>query len=261
MFKSVIKKNLKNTLALFNKDYLLEYFQIKRAEKKVLAPITAFYSGFIFQGMKIIDVGVNVGSYSQAFLSMGAKVIGLEPQKYCQQILSKRFKNESRFKLIPSASGASLSVGEIHKTHSHTIASMNADWIDSVKKSDRFKGENWNTKERISITTLDQVIKENFIPDYIKIDVEGFEKEVLKGLNQPVNFISFEITLPEMTKQAIDCIEEVDRLGNYVYVIPEQVLSKINTWYSKKEILEQLQGLGAGTAKVSSDIFCKRLIS
>jgi len=258
-FKSSIKKILNLSLAVFDKEFLIEYWQIKNNESKVLPSISDFYSGFITPNMKIIDVGVNVGNYSQAFLNFGAKVIGLEPQKYCQNILRKRFKNATNFKLIPLASGSKVSTEEIHTPTSHTVASMNKNWIDSVKQSNRFNGEVWNKTETISVTTLDLIIKENFIPDYIKIDVEGYELEVLKGLNHQINFISFEITLPEMKQSAIDCVNEIARIGNYVYTIPsEDKIMDTKNWYSKSEIISQLESLSQSNKKVSSDIFCKK---
>ena len=245
--KSNIKKILNRFLQLFDKEFLIEFWQIKNNEPKILPNISNFYSGFITPFMKIIDVGANVGNYSQAFLNLGATVIGLEPQKYCQKILKKRFNNSANFKLITSASGSKVSTQEIHMPTSHTIASMNKNWIESVKKSNRFSGEDWDRTETISVTTLDLIIAENFKPDYIKIDVEGYELEVLKGLNTPINYISFEITLPEMKQTAIDCVNEVARIGNYVYTIPsEDKIINTKNWYSSSQIISQLESLSQG---------------
>jgi FkbM family methyltransferase len=259
-FKSLIKKISITFLDLFNRGYLIEYWQILKNEKNNLPPIEKFYSGFITPKMKIIDVGTNVGNYSKVFLDQGADVIGLEPQTYCQNILKKRFNNNTHFKLISAASGSKVTTENIHRSNSHTIASMNKSWIEEVKKSDRFTGESWNETETISVTTLDLIIKDNFIPDYIKIDVEGYELEVLKGLTYPVTNISFEITLPEMKQSAIDCVNEISRIGNYVFIIPDkEKLSDVKEWHTRPEILLQLENLSKTSNSVSSDIFCKKI--
>ncbi|MBX3164158.1 MAG: FkbM family methyltransferase [Bacteroidetes bacterium] len=251
---------IKKIAAHFIKKHQLEYWSIKKNETKTLAPIRHFYSDFIFPEMKIIDVGANVGNYSQVFLNLNAKVIGVEPQKFCQNILKKRFRNNQNFKLISAASGAVVSSSIIHKSKSHTIASMNKNWIGNVTQSNRFKNENWKDEEIVSVTTMDNIIKENFVPDYIKIDVEGYEKEVLKGLNHAVNFISFEITLPEMKQAAIDCVNEISRIGNYVFVIPNQdKLIDIKEWFSKTDVLAYIEELSKQSTEISADIFCKKI--
>jgi FkbM family methyltransferase len=45
------------------------------------------------------------------------------------------------------------------------------------------------------MTTMDTLISLYGKPDYCKIDVEGFEINVLKGLNIPLNLVSFEYHL------------------------------------------------------------------
>ena len=49
-------------------------------------------------------------------------------------------------------------------------------------------------KKIIPVTTLDNLIDEFGMPIFCKIDVEGFELQVLKGLSFPIKYISFEFT-------------------------------------------------------------------
>ena len=83
-------------------------------------------------------------------------------------------------------------------------------WIDKVKKSGRFSDFQWNKKEKVKVATLDSMITEFGRPSFIKIDVVGFEYEVIQGLSEKVNNISIEFT-PEYIDSTL---ASLNYLGN-----------------------------------------------
>ena len=64
------------------------------------------------------------------------------------------------------------------------------------------------------ILNLDSMINKYGIPKFIKIDVEDYEYKVLCGLNQPIEFISFEYTVPERVDEVIKCIDRINFLAS-----------------------------------------------
>ncbi|HEY2341489.1 MAG TPA: FkbM family methyltransferase, partial [Chthoniobacteraceae bacterium] len=64
----------------------------------------------------------------------------------------------------------------------------------------------------VELVTLDGLIAQFGVPDFIKIDVEGFELEVLSGLSRSVPLISLEWT-PELTDNLLQCIDLLAGLG------------------------------------------------
>jgi hypothetical protein len=61
------------------------------------------------------------------------------------------------------------------------------------------------------MTTLDELISAHGSPAFCKIDVEGYEAEVLAALSQPIAALSFEFT-PEVRAVALECVDRLSRI-------------------------------------------------
>jgi len=210
-----------------------------------------FYRQFINPGDLVFDVGANVGNRVEAFLNIGAKVIAVEPQEACYSVLEEKFGK--KIQIIKLGLGEKDEVKDFYVSDENTISSFSKEWIDSVKDN-RFKGNNWESPIKIEITTLDKLIMNYGHPKFIKIDVEGFELQVLLGLTQKIELISFEYTVPEQTNAIFDCLNQIE-LYNYEiecnYSIGESMEMQSSTWQApvdfKNHILTdsfQLTGFG-----------------
>lgn len=196
-----------------------------------------FYSKFILKGDIFFDVGANVGNRVLPLLELGAKVFAFEPQKSCRNILKWRFGG--KITVIPKALGENEDEKNLHVSNFSGISSISTDWINSVKDT-RFKNYEWGAVEKVQITTLDKAIKTYGVPKFIKIDVEGYELEVLKGLSQPIDIISFEYTTPEQTDKAIACIKRISLLDKNIecnYSIGESMKFSLTKWVKVEEML------------------------
>jgi FkbM family methyltransferase len=238
----MIKKILRNTgLYVYLKYWRKKYFpsQIQRNENGLLGEKLVFYKQFLKWGDLCFDVGANIGNRTEAFLNLGAKVVAVEPQSECAQMLRLRFGG--KIKLIKMALGERETDGSIYISDTSEISSLSKDWIDSVSKS-RFKDSQWNKKETVKITTLDNLIASNGLPKFCKIDVEGYEEEVLKGLSQPIDFISFEYTIPERLKNFSNCLAQLSRIGKFDcnYTVGEKMKLEFRTWVSKDELVKKV---------------------
>lgn len=215
-----------------------------------------FYSQFINKGDLCFDVGANLGSRVEIFLKLGANVIAIEPQDMCAKKLTKKYKNNNRVVVVQKALGEKEGEAEIMISNASTISSLSKEWINSVKTSGRFSHYKWDKSVVVAVTTLDKLIEECGKPVFCKIDVEGFEFEVLKGLHKAVNTISFEFT-PEFIEPAINSIKHLSDIGKYQlnYSIGEVMRLTLPRWVEYEEmrtILAELQ-----TKNIWGDVYAR----
>lgn len=211
----------------------------QQLEKKLIPARLSFYNQFVNVGDICFDVGANIGNRTEIFLALGAKVIAVEPQRQCVQMLKLRFGN--KIHLLQVALGMSEASAKMYISETSEISSLSKDWIDSVSKS-RFSNSQWTKKETVRISTLDRLIATYGLPRFCKIDVEGYEQEVLMGLSQPIEFISFEYTIPERMGSVAECLAQLSKLGNFEcnYTVGEQMELKFPQWVSQETLMKTL---------------------
>ena len=218
--------------------------------------MSKFYSQFINTGDLCFDIGANLGNRTEVFLGLGASVVAVEPQESCMQQLHKRYKDNDRVVLIQKALGSSEGQGEMMLSNSHTLSSMSKGWIESVKHSGRFPSCQWQERISVAITTLDKLIEKYGKPVFCKIDVEGFEYEVIRGLSSSFKFLSFEFT-PEFIDSAIKAVKYFSELGKVVFNLSlgETTTFVLPEWIGSDEVCPIL--LSYQGKPFFGDVYCR----
>ncbi len=155
----------------------------------------AIYARFLNEGDLAFDIGSHVGDRAGSFLRLGAKVIAVEPQPALGNVLKLMYGRNPKFELVRAAAGSRE--GEIElklNTKNPTVATASDDFIKSADAAPGWEGQRWDDKIKVPMTTLDALIDRYGRPAFVKIDVEGFEDEVLAGLSQPLPALSIEFT-------------------------------------------------------------------
>jgi FkbM family methyltransferase len=218
-------RKLKNKI--FPNKYFLE-------EKNRIKLRIKFYSQFIKENDLCFDIGANIGNRINPLLTLHAKVIAVEPQKACCDVLKWEFGK--KITIIPYGVGAKEEYKNFYISNDSTLSSFSETWINSIETG-RFKNNKWNKIEPIKIVTLDSLIDKFGIPQFIKIDVEGFELEVLKGLSCPIPILSFEYAVPEQTENVINCIKRAFEINNNIvfnYCVGEHMDFILKEWIDIK---------------------------
>lgn len=177
-----------------------------------------FYRTLITPGMLVFDIGANMGNRSKIFRELGARVVAFEPQSWCAGFLAAAFKGDTDFTLDRSALSDHEGEQTMHIGEAHTLSTLDTDWISRMENGGRFATHQWNRQERVAVTTLDHAIDRYGMPAFLKIDVEGHEYSVLRGLHRPVPALSLEFA-SESLESILMCIDHLETLAPYQYRI------------------------------------------
>lgn len=202
-----------------------------------------FYSEFVKPGSLCFDVGANSGNRAKIFLKLNARVIAVEPQVSCVKDLKEFFKDNSQLYIVPKALGASDGEMTLWLCSSNVLSTLSLEWMESCKESGRFSKYEWENKVTVPVTTIDKLITQYGHPEFIKIDVEGFEYQVLQGLSKPIKTLSIEFT-PECVQETIKCLEYLQALSKIStnYSLGEDMKFMLPEWISVEEMTDILWG-------------------
>lgn len=170
----------------------------------------------------IFDIGANEGTKTDIFVKLGARVVAVEPDDTCQQVLNDRFL---RFRFRPSP------VTLIRKAVSEkagvekmwidgpgsAVNTMSRRWADHLRESrESFPfahgGLEFSQSKSVETTTVEHMVSLYGDPFFIKIDVEGHELSVIRSMGRAVPFLSFEVNVSTFRQEGIECVQALNRL-------------------------------------------------
>jgi FkbM family methyltransferase len=215
---------------IFSHTYKMEFSRRKR-----------FYGQFVKPNDLCFDVGANFGNRIAPLLAIGARVLAVEPQEICYVYLQFRFRN--KIILVKKGVDEKPGIKKFYISDSSTISSFSDEWISTVKQN-RFIDHTWSRSIDVEMTTLDSLISQHGVPAFIKIDVEGYELEALRGLSKPIKMISFEYTIPEQTYKIRECIKVVVLFSPNIlcnYSVGESMEWALTKWLLATDFLEHIK--------------------
>ena len=224
-------------------------------------------SGFS-RGSLVFDVGANHGTKTDIFLKLGARVVSVEPDRTNQRVLKEKFLMYRLSRKPVVIVGKALSDKDSVETMwidepGSAKNTLSRKWVETLKHDDERFGQHhdFNHRTTVETTTLDQLIGTYGLPFFVKIDVEGHEVNVLRGLHTAVPYLSFEVNLPEFAPDGQECVEMLNHLApdgkfNYAAGDYEQGLG-LKNWLGAAEFSCVL----AQCAERSIEVFWKTSIS
>ena len=192
---------------------LLRSLLIYRAIPWRSAQLRRFYRRFVPPGGLAFDIGAHVGNRVSAFRALGARVVAVEPQPDFVRLLQRRFGGDPQVTVLAGALGRARGEAQLlASARTPTVSTLSADFVQRAGASASFRGVQWAPGPVVAVDTLDALIARHGRPDFVKIDVETYELEVLMGLSEPLPALSFEF-LPALPEIAIGCIDRLEALA------------------------------------------------
>lgn len=230
---------------------------IYRARPWRTRALARLYAPFLGQGALAFDIGAHAGDRVRAFRRLGARVVAVEPQPDFVRVLDASFRRDPEVAVVAAAVGrapgrARLFVAE----RTPTVTTLSRDWIAAVSRDAAFRRVAWREGPTVAVTTLDALAREHGLPDFLKLDVEGYEAEALAALSQPVRALSFEY-VAAAREVALACVERLVALGRYEFNwSPGETRRLASTrWVGAEAVRGFLGALAAGDG--SGDVYAR----
>lgn len=217
-----------------------------------------FYKSTLPDNVNLIfDIGANVGERTFVFSEISKNVISLEPNPELCDLLKSRFRKKLGVIIVNKACSDDFSEMDFYLGNNHLVSTFSRKFINYKKQTG--KDASWNSKLSIQTLTLDYLISEFGIPDFCKIDVEGFEKNVISGLNRKIGMISFEFNAPVFIKDSLWIINKLVSLGYTSFNISfgESLEFMFSNWISYLELIEFLKKDPKFLIPIYGDIYAK----
>jgi FkbM family methyltransferase len=214
--------------------------------------LARLYAPFLAPGALAFDVGAHTGNRVRAFRRLGARVVAVEPQPDFVRLLAALHGRDPQVVVVAAAVGAAPGEARLFVSErTPTVTTLSAEWARQVGADPSFRGVSWSPGERVPVTTLDALVAAHGRPDFVKLDVEGFEAEALAGLSMPVPALSFEY-VAAARDVALACVDRLAALGRYRFNWSEGERHRLAAprWLEAEAIRTVLRGLAAGSGDV-----------
>jgi FkbM family methyltransferase len=175
------------------------------------------YRRFLGRGDLAFDIGAHVGDRIASFRRIGARVVAVEPQPALALTLRLLYGLDRNVVIESIALGRESGSIELKLNPPNpTVATASKEFIAAAAGATGWEDQRWTGKIVVPLSTLDALIARHGLPRFVKIDVEGFEEEVLAGLNRPLPALSFEFTTIQR-QVAFAAIERLARGAPYIF--------------------------------------------
>jgi FkbM family methyltransferase len=195
--------------------------------------LTFIISNEVMEGDVVVDVGANIGYYALKECSLikgTGKVIAIEPDPRSRSLLYLNVAKNGYSKnidILPVAVGPQKKKGKMQLRNAYNVSSITSS-VRTANLEDSFEID-------IDMVPLDELVSNESKIDIIRMDIEGYEFEVIKGMTKTLltfkpRLLLFELHPIADTKLVMSFFEVLSDLGYTIeWAIPRHLIDGLLT--------------------------------
>ena len=170
----VFRAELPNCTFHFDTASKVNRYMFQPGEGDIFHQMEKKYSGEgirVEQDDIVVDVGANVGEFSASIANKAKHVVAIEPDVMAFVCLKRNMERYGNVQCVMTAAGDHDGIGEFYSSPARSNSSL-------IKPT-----SGWVDKRSVRIKTVPTLLAEQGLNhiDFLKIDAEGYEPEVLSG--------------------------------------------------------------------------------
>lgn len=193
----------------------------------------------------VLDGGANVGQFSRAIAQEypGVRILAVEPIADTARLLRSNLRDVPQLNIAQVALGSARGTASMYR---HTYSEMTS-MLDLSKEAKAGKGAS-TTIADVEVVTLDALLRDEDIPSpaLLKLDLEGFSLEALKGATECIR--RFDHVLVEV--EYLPLYEHEPTLEEHVSFLSQhgfRLKTMLYTHYTREGIPSQADALFSRT--------------
>ncbi len=168
------------------------------------------------QAMLLFDIGANKGEYAHSNRAKYSRIVCVEPLPAIAESLRQRFQHDH---------GVFVEEAMVSFDDEHTFYESPCDTVSTAsdvwRNDSRFSNQVEWAPLSVPRTTIDALVQKHGTPDFIKLDVEGYEYWALQTMTERYCPIAFEWA-EECKEEIALAMQYLEKLGYTKYAVQHE---------------------------------------